>query len=309
MSTLLVHAGRNGPLYRSLFERAAPGLEVVAWPDPVEPARVDYVAGWKRPDGFVASSTNLKAMFALAAGVDRLLARPDLPAHVPLVRLLDAGMAGQMADYALYGVLDHQRRMLEYGAQQSRREWKTLPPRVRADLRVGVLGIGAIGGAIATALARWGYAVSGWSRSPKSLPGVRCVHGDGALDALLAGADVLVNVLPTTAQTRNLLDGARLSRLPRGAYVINCSRGDQLDAAALVELLDAGHLDGALLDVFAVEPLPPDSPLWRHPKVRITPHIAAITLPEPSVRQIVANIRALESGRPMTGIVDRQQSY
>jgi glyoxylate/hydroxypyruvate reductase A len=309
VSTLLVHAGRNGQHYKALFERAAPGLAVVAWPDTVAPATVAYVAGWKLPDGFFAPFVNLKAIFALAAGVDRLLARTDLPAHVPLVRLLDAGMAEQMADYALYGVLGHQRRMLEYGAQQARGEWRTLPPRVRADLRIGVLGIGAIGGVIATALARWGYAVSGWSRSPRSVDGVRCVHGADALDPLLAQSDVLVNVLPTTPETRNLLDGARLSRLPRGAYVINCSRGDQLNADALVELLDAGHLDGALLDVFAVEPLPPGSPLWRHPKVRITPHIAAITLPEPSVAQIVANIRALESGIPMRGIVDRTRSY
>ncbi len=154
-----------------------------------------------------------------------------------------------------------------------------------------------------------GYPVAGWSRSPKSVPGVRCVHGPDALAPLLAQSDVLVNVLPTTPQTRNLLDRARLSRLPRGAYVINCSRGDQLDADALVALLDAGHLGGALLDVFAVEPLPPDRPLWRHPKVRITPHIAAITLPEPSVAQIVANIRALEAGELPSGVVDRSRSY
>jgi glyoxylate/hydroxypyruvate reductase A len=166
-----------------------------------------------------------------------------------------------------------------------------------------------MGGAVAQALAGLGYACGGWSRTARTLDGVRCQHGADGLDALLETSDVLFNALPSTADTRGLLDRARLARLPRGAMLVNASRGDQLDAVALVDLLDAGHLSGALLDVFAVEPLPADSPLWSHPRITITPHVAATTLPAPSVAQIVANLRRSLAGEPLRGVVDRARGY
>jgi glyoxylate/hydroxypyruvate reductase len=266
-------------------------------------------AGWNPPPGLFARLPRLRAAFALGAGVDALLRHDDLAPTIPLVRLLDAGMAAQMVEYALYGVLTWQRRFHDYAAQQAHALWLRQPPRMREETRIGVLGLGEMGGTVARALADLGYPVAGWSRTPKSLPGIDCRHGDHGLDRVLAGTDVLVTMLPTTPATQGLLDARRLSRLRPGAFVVHCSRGDQLDVDALLAALDSGQLGGALLDVFAIEPLPADSPLWAHPKVRITPHVAAVTLPGPAVAQIVDNIRALRQGDAMTGIVDRHRAY
>lgn len=309
MSLLYVHAGDEGAHYRDLFARELPAVRCIAFPEPVPVGDVTFVACWNPPPGFFAPLAALRAVFALGAGVDRLLARDDLPAGVPIMRLLDAGMADQMVEYALLGVLTRQRHLVDYRLQQQRAEWRRHPPLARADVRVGVLGLGEMGGAVARALAGLGYAVAGWSRTPKAIDGVAAHHGDAGIDALLARSDVLFNTLPSTPGTRGLLDRARLARLPRGALLVNASRGDQLDAAALRDLLDDGHLSGALLDVFTVEPLPADDPLWRHPRITITPHAAATTLPQPSVRQVAANIRRLLRGELMQGVVDRARGY
>jgi glyoxylate/hydroxypyruvate reductase A len=309
VSLLYVHAGDEGALYRDLFARELPELHCIAFPDAAPAGDVAFVACWNPPPGFFAPLAALRAVFALGAGVDRLLARDDLPSSVPIVRLRDAGMAEQMAEYALLGVLMRQRHLVDYRLQQQRAEWRRHPPIARGALRVGVLGLGEMGGAVARTLAALGYAVAGWSRTPKAFDGVDCRHGETGIDALLTRSDVLVNTLPSTAGTRGLLDHGRLSRLPRGAFVVNASRGDQLDAAALRDLLDAGHLSGALLDVFASEPLPADDPLWRHPRVTITPHAAATTLPGPSVRQVADNIRRLLRGEAALGVVERARGY
>ena len=309
MSVLYVHAGDDSATYRALFARELPEVPCVAFPEPAPTDATTFVACWNPPPGFFAPLVALRAVFALGAGVDRLLARADLPSAVPIVRLLDAGMADQMVEYALLGVLMRQRQVVEYRVQQAGSEWRRHPSLARADLRVGVLGLGEMGGAVARALARFGYAVAGSSRSPKAIDGVAVHHGDPALEGVLARSDVLVNTLPSTPATRGLLDAARLARLPRDAFVVNASRGDQLDADALRRLLDDGHLSGALLDVFAVEPLPPDDPLWRHPKVTITPHVAATTLPQPSVRQVADGIRRMLRGEAAAGRVDRSRGY
>ncbi|HET6602689.1 MAG TPA: glyoxylate/hydroxypyruvate reductase A [Xanthomonadaceae bacterium] len=308
MTTLAVHAGPATRHWRGAFAAAAPELAVVGWDEPAA-AQAEYVAAWDPPDGFFARFARLRAVFALGAGVERLLGRDDLPAEVPLLRLLDAGMAAQMFEYALVGVLAWQRRMPEYASQQSRQRWQPLPARARSDVRVGVLGLGAIGSAVARSLAALDYRVSGWSRSPKTVAGCQALHGTDALCVVLAQTDVLVNLLPSTPYTRGLLDARRLRQLPVGAYVVNAARGDQLDAQALLALLESGHLSGALLDVFATEPLPADSPLWRHPRVTLTPHVAAVTQIDPAVAQILAGIAGIEAGRMPPGRVDRALGY
>jgi glyoxylate/hydroxypyruvate reductase len=306
---LLVHAADASGRWQEALATALPDVEVIAAPSEAAAGTVDFFAGWNPPAGFFAPLSALRAVFALGAGVDAFLRRPDLAAHVPLLKLGDAGMAAQMLEYALLGVLAWQRHLPAYSAQQSRAEWRALPPTSRADTRVGVLGLGAIGAEVAAGLARFGYTVGGWSRSVHSIDGVRCVSGAEALHALLERSDVLVNLLPSTPRTRGLLDHALLGRLPRGACVVNASRGDQLDVDALLELLDSGHLSSAQLDVFATEPLPRHSPLWRHPKVRITPHVAAITLLEPAVAQIRDNLQCLLDGQSMSNVVDRARGY
>jgi len=293
----------------TLFAEAAPELDVRPWPAMPEPGRAYYAAAWNPPTEFFRLLPEPRAVFVLGAGVDRFLKRDDLSLSVPLIRLTDAGMAQQMAEYVLSGVLRFQRNLDLYERQQASGLWRPQPVRPADETRVTVLGLGRIGGAVAGTLAGLGYAVSGWSRSVAAVPGVDCRAGDEALDALLRQTDILVNVLPSTAATRGLLNRDRLSRLPAGASVINGGRGDQLDLDVLVELLESGHLRGALLDVFPKEPLSAESPLWQHPKIRITPHVAAETLPGPSVRQVVDNIRRLEAGEAVAGLVDRQRGY
>jgi glyoxylate/hydroxypyruvate reductase len=306
---LLVYAGDESVTWRALFASQAPDIACVAWPDAVDPAAVTWIACWNPPEGLFAGFPNLRAVFALGAGVDRLVARTDLAAHVELVRLVDAGMAAQMIEYAQLGVLLWQRRCLDYRAQQLQAVWRKLPPIARGETRVGVLGLGAMGGAVAAALAQAGYRVWGWSRRARQIDGVRCLHEASGLTELLGETDVLVNILPSTMATRGLLDRSHLAQLPAGALVVNAARGDQLDAAALLDLLDSGHLGGALLDVFATEPLPTDSPLWLHPRIVITPHVAASTLSGPAVAQVVDNLRRAHSGGPMSGVVDRSTGY
>jgi glyoxylate/hydroxypyruvate reductase len=309
METLLVVAAAETPVYRARFAQAMPDLHVVGTDEGFDPAAVDYVAGWHAAPGLFATLPGLRAVFALGAGVDALLARDDLPASLPLVRLLDAGMAEQMVEYALFGALTWQRRVHDYDLQQRHRLWRKQPPRTRGETAIGVLGLGSLGGAVAGELARFGYPVTGWSRRPREVDGVRCLHGDDGLVQLLGETDVLVNLLPSTPQTRGLLDRHRLGLLRPGAYLVQASRGDQFDHAALVDLIDDGCLGGALLDVFEREPLPTDSPLWTHPRIRITPHVAATTLVEPAVQQIADNIRRLRGGEPLQGVVDRRQDY
>ena len=306
---LLVAAGDASARWRAAFAAALPEVEVLGPELPADPAAVEYVAAWRPPDGLFARLPRLRAVFALGAGVDGLLARSDLLPSVALLKLADAGMAAQMLEYALIGVLAWQRRLGEYALLQQRRQWQPLPPRQRHEVRVSVLGLGRIGSEVASGLARLGYGTSGWSRSVHAIEGVHCCSGDAALADLLPRTDVLVNMLPSTAQTRGLLGRRQLALLPRGANVVHASRGDQLDAAALLELLDSGHLGAAWLDVFATEPLPPDSPLWTHPRVHITPHVAAVTLVEPAVAQVADNLRRLLRGQSPANQVDRARGY
>ncbi len=300
---LYLHAPENEDRWRAAFADA--GLAVVTAADAPDPAAVEYVAAWAPPPGLFARFAKLKAVFALGAGVDRFLGRDDLPASVPLLRLEDAGMAAQMLDYALFSVLWFQR---DFDLYARRAEWRPEAARAAAETRVGVLGLGMLGGAVARGLASRGYDVAGWRRAPGGSDLPVFSGGDG-LRALLARSDVVISVLPATAETRGLLDAGSLALLPPGAAVVNVGRGDAIVTEDLLAALDSGRLRGAVLDVFAAEPLPADSPLWTHPKVLVTPHVAAVTPPGPAARQVAANLARLAAGRPPTGLVDRRRGY
>lgn len=306
---LYIYTPQDSDQLVSLLHNSLSDIELAVWPQTIDSDKVRYVVAWNAPEGFFAHFTQLEAIFALGAGVDRLLARPDIPVHVPVIRLTDAGMAQQMAEYALYGVLRYQRNFDIYQQQQARHDWMPLPPKLSHEVRVSVLGLGAIGSVVAKSLAGFGYTVSGWSRRPRELPGVTCYHGQPDLEALLAKTDVLVSVLPSTPQTRGLINRERLARLPRGAALINAGRGEQVDQESLLEMLVAGHLRFAQLDVFVNEPLAYESPLWDRHDVIITPHIAAITLLGPAVKQIADNLSALQRAETPAGLVDRSQAY
>ncbi len=295
--------------YLHLLQEALPDEAVAGWPQEVDAAAVTHAAVWAPPENFLGRFPNLHTLFVMGAGVDKLLQRADVPKNVTLVRLTDAGMAQQMTEYCLYGVLHYQRQMDRYARQQRERLWSPLDTRQARDVRISVLGLGELGGKVARNLVQLGYRVSGWSRRPHQFDGIRCLHGEAGLRELLPQTDVLFCVLPSTPETRHLLDAQRLALLPNDAALINAGRGSLIDEAALLARLDAGLLRFVLLDVFAEEPLPPTHPFWNHPRVIITPHVAADTVPEEAASQIAANLVAQKTGQPMCGVVDRNRGY
>lgn len=262
----------------------------------------------------LANRRDLKAVFALGAGVDAILDQErkhpgTLPAGVPLLRLEDTGMAQQMQEYALSYVLRYFRRFDEYQALQQRQEWQPLDPHSLDDFTIGILGAGVLGQSVARKLTEFGFSVRCWSRSAKQLDGVQSFAGEAQRAAFLDGVKLVINLLPNTPETLGILNRELFAQLQPGAYLINIARGAHLVEADLLAALEQGQLAAATLDVFAREPLPQDHPFWRHPRVTITPHIAAITLPQQAMDQIAANIRALEAGHAPAGVVDRQRGY
>lgn len=269
----------------------------------------DYAVVWNPPPELFARQPALKAMFSLGAGVNGLLAMSALPADVPLIRMEDVGMAAQMEEYSFYVALRQFRAIRHYERAQADRRWSRLGLRMRNDFQIGVLGLGVLGSAVARALAAFGFSVSGWSRSAKAIAGVSCETGADGLDRVLANSELLLLMLPVTAETSGLLNRDRIAKLPAGASIANLSRGELIDDAALLDALDTGQIDEAYLDVFNTEPLPPEHRYWTHSRVHITPHIAALTPHAIACHQVAEKILMLESGQSISGVVDRQRGY
>jgi glyoxylate/hydroxypyruvate reductase A len=285
---------------------ALPGADVALW-EPGAPA-ADYAIVWKPTQQLLDEQKNLKALFNTGAGVDALM-QLQLPSGVPVIRLDDAGMSVQMAEYVCHYVIRHFREFVGYEADMGQGKWSFRKPRSRIDFPVGILGLGVLGARVAQAVAQFDFPVNGWSRTSKTVPGVRCFHGDGQLNDFLAASRMLVCLLPLTPETRDMLNHDRLSRLQHGGYVINVARGAHLVEADLLALLDSGHLAGATLDVFRVEPLPKGHPFWNHPRVTLTPHTSARTLRTESIAQIAGKIAALERGESVAGLVQPLRGY
>lgn len=294
------------------LQQHLPEAKIALYPER-HAAPADYAVCWKPPVGFFAGQTQIKAVFNIAAGVDFILAHPEMQERhlrsVPIVRLGDAGMAAQMEEYVLAAALRWQRKLDSYAAQQRAGVWNMLGPKKRDRVTVGVLGLGVLGAYVAQAMKRFGFSAAGWSRNAKQIDGVDCHHGAAGLRNFLARTNVLVCLLPLTESTRGILNRAHLAQLPQGAHLVNIGRGPHLVEEDLLALLDAGHLGGATLDVFPEEPLPVASRLWKHPKVLVTPHISASTLREDSMAQIAQKIRAFEAGEALTDVVDRAKGY
>lgn len=298
-------ATRPGPWVDAL-QAAFPAAQVAAWAPGAPPA--DYVVVWAPPQQLFDEQPQLKAIFNIGAGVDALLPL-RLPPQAVLVRLDDAGMSVQMAEYVCQAVVRHVRELDLYEQATREGQWSYRKPRDRADFPVGVMGLGVLGSRVARALQHFEFPVRGWSRSPKPIEGVQCFAGDAQLDAFLAASRILVCLLPLTAQTENILNRQSLGRLQHGGYLINVARGGHLVEDDLLALLESGQLAGATLDVLRDEPPPPDHPFWRHPKITLTPHTSARTERDASVAQIAGKIRALERGEPVAGVVDPVRGY
>jgi glyoxylate/hydroxypyruvate reductase A len=306
MQILYYSADLDSAAWLPGLRAALPHAEVSLWTPGAPPA--DYAVVWKPPQQMLDEQRQLKALFNTGAGVDALM-QLRLPEGLPVVRLDDAGMSVQMAEYVCHAVIRHFREFDGYESDMRNGKWSFRKPRSRLDYPVGVLGLGVLGERVARAVAQFDFPVNGWSRTPKAVPGVQCFGGQDQLDAFLQSSRVLVCLLPLTAETRDILNLKHLSRLRPGGYVVNVARGAHLVDEDLLALLDSGHLSGATLDVFRTEPLPPAHPFWSHPQITITPHTSARTLRSESIAQIAGKIAALERGEPVAGRVNASRGY
>jgi glyoxylate/hydroxypyruvate reductase A len=292
----------------------AGGLEVRAWPAAVGPADdIAYACVWLPPRGLLAGFRKLKAIINLGAGVDHLLADPTLP-DVPIARAVHPDLSWRVTEYVVLHVLMHHRRQRLYDAQQCERLWRVHDQPAAGEVAVGVMGLGAIGREAALVLARLGFQVAGWSRSPKAIEGIECLHGAAGHDAFLRRTEILICLLPRTRDTDGIINLALLRKLKRdgaagGAFLINAGRGPSQIDDDIVAALEEGTLAAATLDVFPLEPLAPQSPLWRHPKVTITPHNAGDISPRVFAPHVIEQIERFERGLPLDHMVDRRRGY
>ncbi|MFT9160001.1 MAG: glyoxylate/hydroxypyruvate reductase A [Acetobacter sp.] len=285
-----------------------PDLDIKRAEDIVQPEHVRFALVWNPPSGFFADFPSLQLVINLGAGVDKLLKRTDLP-DIPIVRLQDREMARMMASYALFAVIRHARDIPHFESAKIRHEWSYIHPRPASEVHVAVLGLGHLGGLVATEIARQGYVTHGWATRPKDLPGVNVVTRQNELHKLLAKADIVVSMLPLTPDTYHLLDASAFKSMKQGAAFINLSRGEVVDESALIAALRSGHLSGVTLDVFEQEPLPAQSPLWDLPNVLITPHLASVALPCSAAPEIADAIHAVQAGTPLNNYVRRDLGY
>jgi glyoxylate/hydroxypyruvate reductase A len=283
---------------------------VLADRDSYKPDEIRYVAGFRPPPGFLKTLPNLRAVFSLGAGVDGFLRDPEFPRNLPLVRFVDPTLMHEMAQFVTMHVLIAHRGQRFFDAMQRQSKWQqrmlTKPSR---DTSIGILGLGDIGATIAAGLVGFDFQLLGWSRSPKSVSGVKSFAGKEELPQFLAQCDYCVCVLPLTDDTRGIMSADFFAKLPKDAFVINVARGGHLIEEDLIAALDSEHLSGAVLDVFQTEPLPADSPIWNHPKITATPHIAGITDPKMALAYVADCVARCEEGRPLENIVDLSKGY
>ncbi|WP_027866393.1 2-hydroxyacid dehydrogenase [Massilia alkalitolerans] len=291
------------------FAALMPQAETVAWKEGAALPPCDYAVVWSPTPALLDQLAHVRAIFLMGAGVDALLKLGEALPPVPIVRLGDAGMGVQMAEYVAHAVLRYYRHFDDYEQQARHGVWDPLPLAPKEDFTVGIMGLGRLGLPVVEAMRLFGFPVRGWSRTPKDITGVECFHGEEGLEPFLRGTKVLVCMLPLTPETANLLDRHNLGKLQPGAYLINVSRGAILAEPDLMTLIRSGQIAGATLDVFRHEPLPAPHPFWNEPRISITPHISALTVRHDAVRQIADKIARLESGQPVDDIVDRDLGY
>lgn len=299
------------PEWQSLLAELAPDLVVRGWDDPtVAPERVRYALVWEPNAGRLARFPNLQMIVSSAAGVDHILADATIPRHLPIVRMVTEETGERMADFVTMAAYALSRDLPRIVTAQRERRWDaSLTGRLASETTVGIMGLGELGRAAATRLAASGFQTIGWARSPKALDRVRCYVGRDEFDAFLGRSQILVNLLPDTGETRGIIDAALLARLPHGAAIVNAGRGSQLDAPALLAALDSGQVSGAMLDVFDVEPLPVSHPLWQHPNVIVTPHIASAVSRRAKARHAARAIAAHRAGKPVPHLYERERGY
>jgi glyoxylate/hydroxypyruvate reductase A len=312
MTTLLVVVPAFvAKLWTEPMAKYAPWLKVVLHgQDEYKPEDIDYALGFRPPPGLFKTLPNLKAIFSLGAGVDGFLMDKDFPKHIPLVRFVDHTLSREMTHYVVLHTLMFHRTQRQFDRAQAQKQWAQMfPPRRTEDTRIGILGLGEIGTMAGEHLRDLDFPVAGWSRTKKTVPGITSFAGDGELEAFLGQSDILVCLLPLTPATHHILNKKTFAQLPKGAFVINAARGGHLAEDDLIAAIDSGHLAGATLDVFETEPLPATSPIWTHPKITVTPHVAAITDPRVASQYFADAIAGHMKGAKLDNVVDLKLGY
>jgi glyoxylate/hydroxypyruvate reductase len=309
MTFVLKAPSDNVDEWRRELVAHVPDLDIRTWPDVGNPEEVELAFMVRPPPGELKRYPNLKAFFNLNVGVDTLLFDPDLPRHIPVARTVDPGLVRMITTYLLYSVIRYHRSFDEFALNQSCGHWEYLRARANHECRVGIMGLGVLGSDAATTLRDLGFAVAGWSRTPRALDGIEAFHGRDGFGPFLSRTDILCCVLPLTADTHQIINRGSLAWLPRGARLINIARGPVMVDSDVLDALDSGQLGGATLDVFDEEPLPSDSPFWRHPRVVVTPHVAGNTTPATAAPQVAENIRRARQGLPLINQIDFGRGY
>ena len=295
-------------VWEAELNKHIPDLDFRLWDDPGDPAEIDMALCWKPPAGGLAKLPNLKVIFSLAAGIDHLMSDPDLP-DLPIVRMVEPTLTAGVAEYLTLHVLRHHKDQRRFDEQQKTGVWAEYFAPPSWTRRVGIMGMGAIGGEAARMLSAIGFEVAGWSRSPKRIDGIASFHGNGQLDDFLRRTDTLVCILPNTARTRDILNADLFAKLPKGASLINAGRGVQLVEEDLLGALESGQISEATLDVFRTEPLPPEHPFWSHPKITVTPHSGGDPFADVAAKTVAENIMRFRRGEPLPHLFDRAAGY
>lgn len=309
MRAVFLSTALPGEAWAAELRRHMPELTLELWPNVADAAAIDTALAWQPPVGALARFPNLKFVHALGAGIETLLADPGLGPQVSVVRLVDPWMTRAMGEFVQLQVLRLHRQDLAYRAQQAALEWRELPQPNADEIRVGILGLGALGSEAALRLKVLGFDVAGWSRTERPQKGFPCFCGAEGLKTVARRSDILVCLLPLTPETENILDASLFAAMPKGGAIVNCARGAHLVEEDLLAALEGGQLSAAVLDVFRTEPLPPDHPFWRHPKVIVTPHAAAATNPRTAAPIVAHALRRFAAGMRPANLVDRVRGY
>ncbi|MGE0210822.1 MAG: 2-hydroxyacid dehydrogenase [Parvibaculaceae bacterium] len=314
MAVAVLINGWDVNLWADGFRSVAGNRDTRLYPDEIgERADIEYALCWRPTPGALKTFPNLKAIFSLGAGVDAILKDTELP-DVPIARIVDPDMTMRMSEYVVQHVLMHHRQQRRLDEMQRNADWSWFSQWPASAVRVGVLGLGALGSDAARKLRMMGFQVAGWSQSKKSIPDVECFAGAQELDPFLKRTDILVCLLPATPGTRGIINRSLIRKLAKdgplgGPVIVNPGRGEHQVEADILAALDQGELLAVTLDVAQTEPLPKESPLWRHPKVTITPHLAADSDTSTICRNIVRQMERFEKGQPLENLVDRRKGY
>ena len=309
MSVLVVCPGKDPENWVNALKNQHPGMNIYVYPEEHDPEEVEFAITWNHPRGLFKNYPNLKVVASMGAGVDHILSDEALPEGIRVTKIIDETLTEDMGDFVLSQVMNHLRGLHHYVKAQSKKEWEKFQYKRPQNTKVGIMGLGVLGNAVADKLHKNFFQVYGWSRTEKNCDNVTSFHGKDQLEEFLENSEILICLLPLTEDTRNILNADLFDMLPEGAYIINVARGEHLVEHDLMEMINNGHLSGASLDVFREEPLPEEHPFWEHPSINITPHVASLTKPESVVAQIAENYDRMKEDEPLKNKVEMEKGY